>query len=108
MRAIGTLNCGHVAFPIIMGVTPPQYTPEELDKLRTNNEKGVTIDGKHYSMYEATQLQRKIERAMRRQKNRILVDETSGDKDKLLTDQIKLQRLRQEYARVSDAACTRC
>ena len=104
LRRIGTLNCGHVAFPIIMGVTPPQYTPEELEKFRTDNEKGVTMDGKHYTQYEATQLQRKIERAMRRQKNRILVDETAGDKDKLLTDQIKLQRLRQEYARVSDAA----
>lgn len=104
LRRIGTLNCGHSAFPIIMGVTPPQYTPEELEKLRTDNEKGVEIDGKHYSLYEATQLQRKIERAMRRQKNRILVDETAGDKDKLLTDQIKLQRLRQEYGRVSDAA----
>lgn len=104
LRRIGTLNCGHSAFPIIMGVTPPQYSEEELDKLRSDNEKGVTVDGKHYTQYEATQLQRKIERAMRRQKNRILVDETADDKDKLLTDQIKLQRLRQEYSRVSDAA----
>lgn len=104
LRRIGTLNCGHAAFPIILGVTPSQYTPEELEKLRTDNEKGVEIDGKRYSLYEATQLQRKIERTMRKQKNRILVDETAGDKDKLLTDQIKLQRLRQEYDRVSDVA----
>ena len=49
-------------------------------------------------------MQRKLERAIRKQKNRILVDETIGDKEKLLTDQIKLQRLRQEYTRFSKAA----
>ena len=27
VRRIGTLNCGHAAFPIILGVSTPQYTP---------------------------------------------------------------------------------
>ena len=27
VRRISTLNCGHVAFPIILGVNEPQYTP---------------------------------------------------------------------------------
>lgn len=49
-------------------------------------------------------MQRKIERAIRKQKNRILVDEAAGDKDKLLSDQIRLQRYRQEYVRFSKAA----
>lgn len=104
VRRIGTLNCGHVASPIILGVSSPQYTPEELEKFRKDNEKGVTVDGRHYTMYEATQMQRKLERSIRTQKRRILVDETTGDKDKLLTDQIKLQRLSQEYRRFSKAA----
>ncbi len=104
VRRIGTLNCGHAAFPIIMGVTPPQYTKEELEKFREDNEKGVTYDGKHYTGYEATQLQRKLERAIRKQKKRILVDEATGDEEKLLIDRIKLQRLRQEYNRFSKAA----
>lgn len=104
VRRIGTLNCGHAAFPIIMGVTPPQYTKEELEKFREDNEKGVTYDGKHYTGYEATQLQRKLERAIRKQKKRILVDEATGDEEKLLIDRIKLQRLRQEYTRFSKAA----
>lgn len=41
---------------------------------------------------------------MRRQKRRILVDEATGDAEKLQTDQIKLQMLRQEYARFSKSA----
>lgn len=99
VRRIGTLNCGHAAFPIIMGVNSPQYTPSELEKLRTDNENGVTVDGRHYTVYEATQIQRKLERSIRTQKRRILVDESAGDDEKLTTDQIKLQRLRQEYSR---------
>lgn len=104
VRRIGTLNCGHTAFPIILGVSTPQYTPEELEKLRADNKKGVTIDGRHYTMYEATQVQRRLETAIRTQKRRILADEATGDKEKLLTDQIKYRRLEQEYKRFSDAA----
>ena len=103
-RRIGTLNCGHAAFPIILGVNAPQYAPQELERFRADNEKGVTYEGRCYTLYEATQMQRKLERAARKQKNRILVDEAAGDKEKLLTDQVRLGRLREEYARFSRAA----
>lgn len=100
-RRIGTLNCGHAAFPIIMGVSEPVYTEAELAQFREENEKGVTFDGKHYTLYEATQRQRKFERSIRKQKSRILVDKATEDTEKLQTDQIRLVRLRQEYARFS-------
>jgi len=101
VRPIGELGCGHSAFPIILGVNSPQYTPEELGAMRQENEEGVTFDGKHYTLYEATQRQRKFEKSIRDRKRRILIDETIGDKDKLQTDQIRLQVLKQEYARFS-------
>ena len=104
VRRIGTLNCGHAAFPIILGVNSPQYTLEQLEKFRADNEKGVMVDGKHYTGYEATQMQRKLERAIRKQKRRALVAEAAGDKDTLLAAQTRLQRLRQEYSRFSKAA----
>lgn len=103
-RRIGTLNCGHVAFPIILGVNEPQYTKEQLEKFREDNEKGVTIDGKHYTGYEATQMQRKFERTIRKQKRRVLTAEASGDKEALSVAQTRLQRLKQEYNRFSKAA----
>ena len=101
VRRIGTLNCGHDAMPIIMGVNEPQYSNAELEEFRQKNDEGVTYDGKHYTLYEAAQRQRKFERTIRKQKRRILVDEATGDKDKLLIDQVKLQRLKQEYTRFS-------
>lgn len=87
-----------------MGISSPQYTPEQLEAMREANEKGITYNDKHYTGYEATQHQRALERAIRKQKRRILVDETTGDAEKLQNDQIKLQMLRQEYARFSKAA----
>ncbi|MDD6176134.1 MAG: hypothetical protein PUC59_10340 [Firmicutes bacterium] len=104
VRRIGTLNCGHAAFPIVIGVSEPQYTDEELDQMREENAKGIDYQGRHYSTYEATQMQRKIERTIRKQKNRILVDEATCDADKLQMDQIRLRRLNDEYKRFSKAA----
>lgn len=104
VRRIGTLNCGHAAFPIILGVTPSQYTKEELEKYRLDNERGIDYAGKHYTMYEATQRQRRLEASMRRQKRRILADEATGDRERKQQDQIKLQVLNQEYRRFSKSA----
>lgn len=104
VRRIGTLNCGHSAHPIILGVTTPQYSKEELARMRQANEDGITYNGKHYTGYEATQRQRRLEAAMRKQKRRIIVDEATGDAEKLQADQIRLRLQRQEYARFSKAA----
>ena len=104
VRRIGTLNCGHAAFPIILGVSSPQYTPEQLEAMRRRNEEGVTIDGKHYTLYGATQHQRDIERAIRKRKKKILLDEGLHDEQRLAQDQTKLVRLNEEYARFTKAA----
>lgn len=103
-RRIGTLNCGHAAFPILLGINKPQYTQEELEQFRRDNEKGVEYEGRRYTLYEATQKQRELERAIRRQKRRILVGEAVGDGKKLTADRIRLQRLNQEYTTFSKAA----
>ena len=104
VRRIGTLNCGHSAHPIVYGASIPQYTPEELEEMRQKNETGINFRGKHYTGYEATQRQRRLERAIRAQKRKILIDKATGDSEKLETDQIKLQLLQQDYKAFSKAA----
>ena len=104
VRRIGTLNCGHSAHPIVYGASVPQYTPEELEEMRQKNETGISFRGKHYTGYEATQRQRRLERAIRAQKRKILIDKATGDAEKLETDQIKLQLLQQDYKAFSKAA----
>ena len=102
-RRIGTLNCGHVAFPILLGINSPQYTDVELEAFRQDNAKGVTYEGRHMTGYEATQYQNRIERNIRTQKQRVLMSEAAGDESQLLTDRIKLARLNQEYTRFNKA-----
>lgn len=104
VRRIGTLNCGHSAHPIVYGASIPQYTPEELEEMRQKNENGITFRGKHYTGYEATQRQRRLERAIRAQMRKILIDKATGDAERLETDQIKLQLLQQDYKAFSKAA----
>lgn len=105
VRRIGTLNCGHAASPIILGVNSPQYTDAELEEMRQDNEKGVDYEGRHYTKYEATQRQRQLERSIRKQKRRILAAEQNpNDKERLQQAQIKYQVLDQEYKRFSKAA----
>ena len=104
VRRIGTLNCGHSAMPIILGVNKPQYTAEELEEFRRQNEAGIDFEGKHYTLYEATQRQRSLERSIRKTKRKILIDEATGDAEKLQWDQIRLVRTREEYHRFSKAA----
>lgn len=100
VRRIGTLNCGHVASPIILGVQSPQYTAAELEKFRQDNETGVTFDGKHYTGYEATQMQRKLERSIRAQRRRVLL---AGPGD-VEASRSRLTILEQEYRRFSKGA----
>lgn len=103
-RRIGTLNCGHLVSPVILGVNSPQYTEAELQKFREDNAKGVIYEGRHYTGYEATQKQRQLERAIWAQKNRILIAEAAGDAERLQTAQIRLRMLERHYREFSRAA----
>ena len=98
VRRIETLNCGHTAIGIIIGVSEPQYTKAELEKFREDNAKGVDYEGKHFNtVYEATQYQRRMERAIRAQKRDVLIAENQPDKEALQNQQIRLQALKQRY-----------
>lgn len=103
-RRIGTLNCGHVAFPIILGVSEPQYTEEQLQQLTDDNKKGITYQGKQYTMYEATQKQRELERQIRAQKRQVMVVEAAGDEANLVVNKTRLRILNREYKQFSTDA----
>lgn len=96
-------NCRHSAYPIIMGVTKPSYTEEELQAL---DPPPFTYEGRQYTAYEAQQQMRKMERAMRRQKDRCVVADAVGDKDAFTAASIKLRRQKDYYEDFCKAAGT--
>lgn len=105
VRRIGTLNCKHTAFPIIIGVNEPQYTEEQLRQMQEYNEKGVEYEGRHYTMYEATQMQRRLERAIRQTKNNISAYSQSDTTTKELSDaRSRYQTLIHKYKDFSNIA----
>ena len=97
-RQIGRLGCRHVKDPVLIGVDTPVYSEAELAQMAADNEKGVTYNGKHYTLYGAGQEQAAIENAIRQMQRQVLADEESGSDDRQ-KHQIRLRVLQSEYSR---------
>lgn len=100
-RPISEMNCYHYIFSIVLGVSKPTYTDEELQKKIDDNNKGFELDGKHYSLYEGTQLQRQLERAIREQKDIQILAKSSDDMELVGTAQNNITKLTQKYKELS-------
>lgn len=61
-------NCRHTYFGIILGISEPKYTNKELKGF---GEATVSWKGKKIPYYEATQKQRQLENAIRKQKRTV-------------------------------------
>lgn len=94
-------NCRHDVFPIILGVSEPTYTEEELQNI---DQPPFTYEGRTYTAYEASQQMRKMERAMRKQKDRCIVADAAGDEESFTTASIKLRRQKDIYEDFCKAA----
>lgn len=71
---LGGWNCRHNFHPYIPGA-PRTWTDKELKKL---DEKNITYNGEKYSEYEASQIQRGIERDIRSLKRQVAAIEAGG------------------------------
>ena len=101
-RPISTLNCTHFVFSIVLGVSSPNYTKKQLNQFKKESNSIVEYQGRKYTKYEATQVQRKIETAIRQQKDLQIIAKASGDKDTIAKSQQKISQLTQEYKKFSN------
>lgn len=67
-------NCRHNWHPYYPGLSTPNYTQAELKKL---DEKSISYNGKKYTEYEVSQMQRTAERKVRALKRRTLAAQTA-------------------------------
>lgn len=95
-------NCRHHKYPFIPGASERTYTDEQLEHI--DDGLGCTFDGKTYTAYEATQMQRRIERQIRAQKKLRNAYKEAGLSEDATAANIKLRRLNAEYSRFSKAA----
>ena len=69
-------NCRHTFFAVFPELgDPPQWTQEQLRELNARN---IEWNGKKYTAYEISQMQRARERSVRRWKKRYLAEDAAG------------------------------
>lgn len=95
-------NCRHRRFPWVEGVSERTYTDNQLKHI--DDGLGCTFDGKTYTAYEATQMQRRIERQIRAQKRLAVGFKASGQDEEYTAANVKLRRLNTKYKEFSKAA----
>ena len=100
-RPISEMNCYHYIFSIVLGVSEPEYSNEQLQQIIDDNNKGFELDGKHYTNYEGTQLQRNLERKIREQKDIQILAKASGNDELVGEAQKNITQLTQKYRELS-------
>jgi hypothetical protein len=103
-RSISEYNCYHYIFAIVLGISEPEYTDKQLQEIIDRSEKGFEYDGKQYTTYEGTQLQRQIETEIRRQKDIQIMAREADEPDVIDEAQKKITVLNRKYKEVSAAA----
>jgi hypothetical protein len=103
-RPISEYNCYHYIFSIVLGISKPNYNEEKLEQINKENHKGFELDGKHYSIYQGTQLQRKLETEVRKAKDTQIIAKKSGNKELVDESQKRITQLTQKYNELSSVS----
>lgn len=99
-RSIGEYNCYHYVFSIVLGISKPEYTKEQLENIIKNNDKGFEFEGKHYSLYGGEQLLRKLELELRKSKDTQILARSSNNLQLISESQSRITHLRNKYRNV--------
>lgn len=95
-------GCLHYKTPIICGISEPRYSTEELKRLNEQNAKTYNINGKDVSGYEAQQMMRRVESAIREQKSIKQTAQASGDKALVKQCNDKIKAYKGKYEEITN------
>lgn len=101
-RPIGMWNCRHFAWNIIIGHKTPNYTDEQLEKIKEKNANGISVKDKSgkpamKSMYWCTQQRNKYELKMKKLKEAEALAENGQQADLIQKYHSKLLSTQNEY-----------
>lgn len=100
-RRIGEWNCRHYFMKIKKGAEPT-YTQKQLDKILADNQRGYTDEnGRHRTLYECTQVQRRYEREIRNAKEKYLYAKALNDKNMMARARNRVGTLTTQYKQFS-------
>ena len=95
-------NCRHRRNVWVEGVSERTYTDEQLEHI--DDDLGCEFDGKKYTAYEATQIQRRVEREARKLKREKAAYKAAGLTEDAMALNTRLHRLSTKYKAFSAAA----
>ena len=95
-------NCRHRRNVWVEGLSERTYTDAQLEHI--DDGLGCTFDGKTYIAYEATQMQRRVEREVRKLKREKAAYKAAGLHEEEQAVNIRLRRLNAKYKAFSAAA----
>lgn len=96
-------NCQHYETDIILGVSEPRYSPEELARLKEENERQYEINGVSKDGYGWSQVLRSLESNTRNAKDQINALKAFGNSETQIADlNKKIKSYRQKYNDICD------
>lgn len=103
IESLDDYNCNHRETPIICGVSEPVYSPEELARLKAENERQFTIGNSTGDGYYWSQRMRSIESATRTAKDQINALKAFGNSETQIADlNKKIKAYRAKYNEICD------
>ena len=97
-------NCYHSYSPFMKGIDTPTYSEEELDRMNEEENTPKEYNGKTYTAYEAQQRQRRLETAMRADRQKIeLLTQGGADDDTITGAKVRYFQRQDEYVKFSKA-----
>lgn len=96
-RPISEMNCYHYIFYGIAGVSKPEYSEKELQKIINENNKGFIFENKHYTLYDGEQLLRKVELELRKNKDIQILARSSNNAELVGKTQNRITQLTNKY-----------
>lgn len=96
-------NCQHYETDIILGVSEPRYSPEELVRLKAENERQFEINGTTKDGYGWSQVLRNLESNTRNAKDQINALKAFGNSEPQIADlNKKIKSYRAKYNEICD------
>ena len=101
-RPFGEWNCRHSWHGIILGVSPPTYTPDQLEKMHRYSTEQITVDSRTKTRYQWPQEMRRCETAVRQQKDAANLARATGDDALRRHYQENILELNKYYEQLAD------
>ena len=103
-RPFGEWNCRHSWHPILLGISEPTYTPDQLQEMHDYSTEEIEIDGRTKTRYEWSQEMRRAEVAIRQTKDVATLAAAAGDDTLQRQCQGKIVALNEHYRSLAGKA----